>query len=201
MGLFDWIKYTRVINSAEKKFVDAYNFEIPLENKTQEVITALAFTTLHEEARINKLLAEDYIAMTKGLAKKSPLYQYIMPSGSSHVDWFAYENIYTFYISNRAKGIDKVIAFASAVDVYDTLVEENIKATTESTNAHLAKMDKEERIRKEQERISLIEEAKKAEIEAKILQEKKVQSILSNAEQDLDEMTKRALEIKKALNE
>ena len=46
----NWIKWTKILSSANQKFVDSYNFSIPIEEKTNNTAVKLAFMVLFEEA-------------------------------------------------------------------------------------------------------------------------------------------------------
>lgn len=47
--------------NSEKKFQDIYNFDVPSEYKTRDIVFLLVFTVLLEEMRLNKLLPENYL--------------------------------------------------------------------------------------------------------------------------------------------
>lgn len=64
MGVINWVKWTKVLTSADKKFIDIYNFEIPLEEKTPERILNLSYVVLMEEASVDWYFGGDVLYRT-----------------------------------------------------------------------------------------------------------------------------------------
>ena len=116
MGIFRWYKLAKIIVIAENKFVDIYNFKTPVENKTIDIISLLAFATLYEESIINKLSPDDLEFMIRGLHKKSAFIPYFMPVSPLCVDFDAYKKMYLIFISNISKKIRPIISMLIAMN-------------------------------------------------------------------------------------
>ncbi len=104
-----WAKYSKIIIDADKKFIHTYNFSIPIEYKTNELLVILANTLLFEEARSNELLPKDFIELLVGL-KGNKLADYIKPSGNDNFDFELYEKMYSIYNDFRAREIRPIVS-------------------------------------------------------------------------------------------
>lgn len=126
MSVMNWIKWTKILSSANQKFVDSYNFSIPIEEKTNDTAVKLAFMVLFEEARQNKILPKDFNEMVEGLKPDYELHEYIMPNQLGFDDFEDYKDIYALYISNRAKGMESLESLSNSIEYVFTLKEEDL---------------------------------------------------------------------------
>jgi hypothetical protein len=119
-----WGKYTLIINQAMKKFSDIYNFETPMEYKEQNYISLLAYTVLFEEARLNKLLADDFEELLVGFEGDTIFHKLIKPVGNTFFDFQAYNRMYTYYINYRAKRKRPIISMMASMQSMENSISE-----------------------------------------------------------------------------
>lgn len=118
-----WAKYTLIINKAEKKFVDIYNFQTPAQYKKVNLIMPLSATVLFEEARLERLSPKDFIELLVGLGGEG-LAQYIKPVGNDLFDFEAYRRMYIMYIDFRARELRPIVAMMASLNSIDGSISE-----------------------------------------------------------------------------
>lgn len=127
MGIFSWFKWTKLILSAEQKFIDIYNFEVSIEYKIYSKILPLAFCIIFEEMRLNKVQPNNVESILEALRKDSPFYQYVSPNGSDFVNWEAYKMIYTYFVSYRASGERPIVAIVFAMNSQNASTDDELQ--------------------------------------------------------------------------
>lgn len=90
-----WIKYTKIIHSAEKKFIDIYNFQTPSEFKKENLVAPLANTVLFEECRQSKLSPNEFEELLVGFGGDDIFNKLIKPVGNTFFDFEAYKTMYS----------------------------------------------------------------------------------------------------------
>lgn len=132
-----WGKYTMIISSAEKKFIDIYNFQTPQEYKKINLITSLANTILFEEARLKRLSPNDLGELLAGLGGDTEFSKLIKSNGNSFFDFEAYKTMYSMYINYRAQELRPIVsmmAVFSSIDGTPITNEEIEKLSNEYQN-------------------------------------------------------------------
>jgi hypothetical protein len=120
-----WGKYTLIINKAEKKFIDIYNFQTPQEYKQVNFITSLANTLLFEEARLNKLSPDEFIELLVGFDGNRDFHKIIKPIGNILFDFEAFKRMYILYIDFRARNIRPIVSMMATIGSMDNVVTIN----------------------------------------------------------------------------
>lgn len=131
-----WGKYTLIINSAEKKFVDIYNFQTPNEAKEPTYLMLLANTLLFEEVRLNRLSPDNFGELLTGFSGDTTFHKLIKPVGDTFFDIDAFISLYNLYIDFRAREIRPIVStmvtFQSLEGI--TVTKDEIKQLSESYN-------------------------------------------------------------------
>lgn len=124
--MFKWFKYTKIAVEMDGKFRDVYNFHLPAENKSPNVMVLLGMSVIFETSRIHQFNPEDMTYLLKRLdSKTNALVQFINPTGmSDFVEWDAYERLYISYNNFRAKGVRPVVSTMLAYQSEDGVVSQ-----------------------------------------------------------------------------
>jgi hypothetical protein len=133
-----WGKYTLIINRAETKFIDIYNFQTPQEFKQQNLITPLAYTLLFEETRLSRLSPDGFIELLVGFGGNRDFHKLIKPLENIYVDFEMFKEMYTLYIDFRAKGIRPIVSMMVTLDSLErTVSKEEIDSLSDEYNHKL----------------------------------------------------------------
>jgi len=114
-----WLKYKRLAFQMERHFISIYNFHLPEQNKTKEIILAIAMCSIFEEARQTKLTRENLICLLEQFDNASRLKQYFQ----RYIDTNNLQSLYSTYNNYRAMNymplVSTLLTFEHLVEVPD----------------------------------------------------------------------------------
>lgn len=113
------LKYKRLAFQMGRRFTNIYNFYLPEQNKTKEIILAIAMCSIFEEARQAKLTRENLIFLLEQFDNASRLKQYFQ----RYIDTNNLQSLYLAYNNYRAMNymplVSTLLTFEHLVEVPD----------------------------------------------------------------------------------